>query len=113
MLSEMERRGNEAGKGVSLPPPAVFAVAYLGAGVYYAAADILSEARYDQSFKGVTGLLATTLLACIWAPASVATVARYSRQAGWRTALAYFGAFVAPALALFVGAVIVSAAIVS
>ena len=98
---------------MALPNSAVFAVAYLGAGAYFAAADILSEARFDQSFRGITGVFAATLLACIWAPASLATIARYWRLAGRQTALNYARSFVAPALALFIGTVLFAAAVVS
>jgi amino acid permease len=65
---------------VSPPPPAVFVVAYLGAGAFYALADITSAARSKQAFTWLTGIAVGVTLACTWAPVALATMSRFRRM---------------------------------
>jgi hypothetical protein len=85
-------------------------IAYLGAGVFYAAADIASSGSGKQ-FGSPSTIMAFGLAVAIWGPACLLAMATYARLGGWRPAVLYFNADVAPALAIFIGGVAFAASI--
>jgi hypothetical protein len=79
-------------------------IAYVGAGVFYAAADMASSGL-GKEFASPSTMMAFGLAVAIWGPACLLAMATYARLGGWRPVLLYFNADVAPALAIFVGGV--------
>ena len=82
--------------------------AYLGAGIFYAAADLVSAGLTKQLASPYT-LVALAVVAVCWAPTCLLATAGYARV-GWRPATLYFKADVIPSLAIFLGGVALAGA---
>jgi hypothetical protein len=78
--------------------------AYIGAGIFYAGADLVS-ARLSKQLASPYTLLALAVVAVCWGPTCLLATFRYARAVGWRAATLYFKADVIPALAIFLGGV--------
>ena len=85
-------------------------IAYVGAGVFYAAADIASS-DLAREFASPSTMMAFAVAAAIWGPACLLAMVTYARLGGWRPAVLYFNADVATSLAIFMGGVALAASI--
>ena len=85
-------------------------IAYVGAGVFYAAADI-SSSGLAKEFASPSTMMAFAVAVAIWGPACLLAMMTYARLGGWRPAVLYFNVDVAPALAIFMGGIALAASI--
>jgi hypothetical protein len=81
---------------------AAVATAYLGAGVFYVASDMLSPEWQETLFSPVAAIAILVGLVA-WGPACCVATIRYARGLGWRPAVAYFTSDVLPSLTILVG----------
>lgn len=76
--------------------------AYVGAGIFYAGADLVSAGLTRQLASPYT-FIAMAVVAVCWAPTCFIATVGYARSVGWRPATLYFKADVIPSLAIFLG----------
>jgi hypothetical protein len=81
-------------------------VAYLGAGAFYVANELIAAEWSKQRPPPLT-VLAMVFGAATWGPACLLATLRYAR-AGWRYALAYFASNVVPPLGILLGGLVLA-----
>jgi hypothetical protein len=83
------------------PDGAAVVIAYLGAGAFYVAHELIS-AEWSKQRPPPFTVLAMVFGAAAWGPACLIATLRYA-HAGWRHALVYFASDVVPPLMIMIG----------
>ena len=83
----------------------ILRIAYLGAGAFYATSDVAAAGWPKNASDTLAMTMALMVGTILWGPACSLAFVR-AAIGGWRPALAHFVATVAPALAIFLGAII-------